>query len=179
MRNASEICSSYLLNFLTEKYNWSLTFGQIIYLGKPDGPTCHTGAETCYYTSVFDSLNKPQVPLTYPQASFNFFYLCLLLIFIFVKVEENNLALTTLYSLESTLARRKEELSAPEQGKPSWTKRLLLDDKLLCSKIRYAEFLCLFVFAIGEKFDTCQGQPNLTRHTLIFIYSKSFESQFG
>jgi len=25
---------------------------QIIYLGQPDGPTCHTGAETCYYTSV-------------------------------------------------------------------------------------------------------------------------------
>nr|CAB3476905.1 unnamed protein product [Digitaria exilis] len=28
----------------------------IIYLGKPDGPTCHTGAETCYYTSVYDAL---------------------------------------------------------------------------------------------------------------------------
>ncbi|XP_057489256.1 uncharacterized protein LOC130775158 [Actinidia eriantha] len=26
---------------------------QVIYLGNPDGPTCHTGAETCYYTSAF------------------------------------------------------------------------------------------------------------------------------
>nr|GEU82545.1 histidine biosynthesis bifunctional protein hisIE, chloroplastic isoform X1 [Tanacetum cinerariifolium] len=34
---------------------------KIIYLGKPDGPTCHTGAETCYYTSIFDSVNKPEV----------------------------------------------------------------------------------------------------------------------
>nr|KJB48810.1 hypothetical protein B456_008G088200 [Gossypium raimondii] len=24
----------------------------IIYLGKPDGPTCHTGLETCYFTSI-------------------------------------------------------------------------------------------------------------------------------
>lgn len=34
---------------------------QIIFLGKPDGPTCHTGEETCYYTSVYDALNNPQV----------------------------------------------------------------------------------------------------------------------
>lgn len=34
---------------------------QIIYLGKPDGPTCHTGAETCYYTSVFDLLEGSKV----------------------------------------------------------------------------------------------------------------------
>lgn len=32
---------------------------QIIYLGQPDGPTCHTGAETCYYTSV------PQVCISF------------------------------------------------------------------------------------------------------------------
>ena len=29
---------------------------QIIYLGTPGGPTCHTGAETCYYTSVTPQL---------------------------------------------------------------------------------------------------------------------------
>uniref|UniRef100_A0A6N2NFP8 phosphoribosyl-AMP cyclohydrolase n=2 Tax=Salix viminalis TaxID=40686 RepID=A0A6N2NFP8_SALVM len=33
----------------------------IIYLGKPDGPTCHTGSETCYYTSVSDLLENEQV----------------------------------------------------------------------------------------------------------------------
>nr|DAD43377.1 TPA_asm: hypothetical protein HUJ06_001607 [Nelumbo nucifera] len=32
----------------------------IIYLGKPDGPTCHTGAETCYYTPVSDFLQHPK-----------------------------------------------------------------------------------------------------------------------
>ncbi|KAL7175044.1 hypothetical protein ACSBR2_028780 [Camellia fascicularis] len=57
----------------------------IIYLGKPDGPTCHTGAETCYYASVFDLLENPQV-------------------------EGSKMALTTLYSLESTISQRKAEL---------------------------------------------------------------------
>ncbi|KAJ0039067.1 hypothetical protein Pint_22551 [Pistacia integerrima] len=33
----------------------------VIYLGKPDGPTCHTGLETCYYTSVSDLLSDKQV----------------------------------------------------------------------------------------------------------------------
>ncbi|KAL8529440.1 hypothetical protein ACS0TY_006753 [Phlomoides rotata] len=51
----------------------------IIYLGKPDGPTCHTGAETCYYTSVDEVINDPQV-------------------------DGNKLALTTLYLLESTIS---------------------------------------------------------------------------
>ena len=83
----------------------------VIYLGKPDGPTCHTGAETCYYTSAFDFLRNSQV-------------------------KESKMALTTLYSLESTISQRKAELSGPQNGKPSWTKRLLIDNKLLCSKIR-------------------------------------------
>uniref|UniRef100_A0A2P2K4X7 phosphoribosyl-AMP cyclohydrolase n=1 Tax=Rhizophora mucronata TaxID=61149 RepID=A0A2P2K4X7_RHIMU len=88
----------------------------ILYLGKPDGPTCHTGSETCYYTSALDLLENKQV-------------------------EENKLAMTTLYSLESTISQRKAEAMVPETGKPSWTRRLLLDKNLLCSKIRY---FCLF-----------------------------------
>lgn len=52
------------------------------------------------------------------------------------QVGENRLALTSLYSLESRVFQRKAELAAVQNGKPSWTNRLLLDDKLLCSKIR-------------------------------------------
>ncbi|VAH60253.1 unnamed protein product [Triticum turgidum subsp. durum] len=69
----------------------------------PDGPTCHTGAETCYYSSVYDALQG---------------------------------STTTLYSLEDTISRRKEEIVTEGSGKPSWTKKLLLDNQLLCSKIR-------------------------------------------
>ncbi|GAB4844360.1 Histidine biosynthesis bifunctional protein hisIE, chloroplastic [Ancistrocladus abbreviatus] len=90
----------------------------VIYLGKPDGPTCHTGAETCYYTSVSNLLDNPEV-------------------------EDNKLAMTTLYSLESTIFQRKDEISTQKDGKPSWTKKLLIDSSLLCSKIREeADELC-------------------------------------
>ena len=53
-----------------------------------------------------------------------------------LQAEGNKLALTSLYALESTISQRKAELVEGENGKPSWTKRLLLSEKLLCSKIR-------------------------------------------
>lgn len=43
---------------------------------------------------------------------------------------------STLYALEELIARRKTEEIAPG-AKPSWTRRLQQDPKLLCSKIRY------------------------------------------
>ncbi|XP_020241011.1 histidine biosynthesis bifunctional protein hisIE, chloroplastic-like [Asparagus officinalis] len=82
----------------------------IVYLGKPDGPTCHTGAETCYYSSVADLLEEPQT-------------------------KKERLASTTLYSLESTIFQRKAEIETTQNGKPSWTKKLLSNEQLLCSKI--------------------------------------------
>ncbi|RXI04530.1 hypothetical protein DVH24_038804 [Malus domestica] len=72
----------------------------IIYLGKPDGPTWHTGSETCYYTPVLDLLEHRQD-------------------------EEHKLALTTLVDN----CQRNEELEVLESGKPSWTRRLLSDEK--------------------------------------------------
>ncbi|KAK2635645.1 hypothetical protein Ddye_030437 [Dipteronia dyeriana] len=59
----------------------------IIYLGKPDGPICHTGSETCYYASIFDHLKDQEVG-------------------------GNRLALTTLYSLESAISQRKGRISS-------------------------------------------------------------------
>lgn len=83
----------------------------VIYLGKPDGPTCHTGSETCYYTSVFDLLEDS-------------------------KKNKERLALTTLHSLEATISERKQEIETEKNGKPSWTRKLMHDNELLCSKIR-------------------------------------------
>ncbi|KAJ0972261.1 hypothetical protein J5N97_020220 [Dioscorea zingiberensis] len=83
----------------------------IIYLGKPDGPTCHTGSETCYYSSVNDLLED-------------------------LQTSKDRLATTTLYSLETTISRRKDEIDTTQNGKPSWTKRLLLNKELLSSKVR-------------------------------------------
>ncbi|MFS7920109.1 putative hydrolase [Helianthus anomalus] len=123
----------------------------IIYLGKPDGPTCHTGAETCYYTSIFDSLNEPQV-------------------------ETSKLALTTLYSLESTLSKRKEELSTPQEGKPSWTKRLLLDDKLLCSKIREeADELCRTLEENEDESRTLSEMADVLYHEMVLLIRRGLK----
>lgn len=108
----------------------------VIYMGKPEGPTCHTGAETCYYTNVDDVLlgRAGGSEASPPEAH------------------------TTFYALEATIAARKREADAaaaasaapPPPGgavtagrKPSWTRRLLDDPALLCSKIREeADELC-------------------------------------
>ncbi|KAK4427133.1 Histidine biosynthesis bifunctional protein hisIE, chloroplastic [Sesamum alatum] len=120
----------------------------IIYLGKPDGPTCHTGAETCYYTSVDDCLKDPQV-------------------------DNNKLVLTTLYSLESTISKRKEELSGSSEGKPSWTKRLFLDEKLLCSKIREeADELCRTLEENEDPSRTASEMADVLYHAMVLLARK-------
>ncbi|XP_044467045.1 histidine biosynthesis bifunctional protein hisIE, chloroplastic isoform X2 [Mangifera indica] len=132
----------------------------IIYLGKPDGPTCHTGAETCYFTSVTDILNDQQA-------------------------EENKLALTTLYSLESTISQRKAELAAPQNGKPSWTKRLLLDQNLLCSKIRLmrysgreeADELCRTLEENEDKSRTASEMGDVLYHALVLLALKDVKTE--
>ncbi|KAK7336185.1 hypothetical protein VNO77_16718 [Canavalia gladiata] len=120
----------------------------IIYLGKPDGPTCHTGSETCYYTSVFDLL-KPQ------------------------EGEGNKLALTSLYALESTISQRKAEVEEAENEKPSWTKRLLLSDKLLCSKIREeANELCQTLENNEDKSRTASEMADVLYHAMVLLAQK-------
>ncbi|KAM7253186.1 hypothetical protein ACFE04_008829 [Oxalis oulophora] len=117
----------------------------IIYLGKPDGPTCHTGAETCYYSSVSDLLQDS-------------------------KNGGDKLALTTLYSLESTISQRKAESATPQNGKPSWTKRLLLDDNLLCSKIREeADELCRSLEENEEKSRTASEMADVLYHAMVLL----------
>ncbi|CAB4282850.1 unnamed protein product [Prunus armeniaca] len=125
----------------------------IIYLGKPDGPTCHTGSETCYYTPVFDLLENQQD-------------------------KEDKLALTTLYSLESTIAQRKGELEVPESGKPSWTRRLLLDEKLLCSKIREeADELCRTLEDHEDKPRAASEMADVLYHAMVLLALKDVKME--
>ncbi|KAK9154394.1 hypothetical protein Sjap_001874 [Stephania japonica] len=120
----------------------------IIYLGKPDGPTCHTGMETCYYTSVNGLL---------PDS----------------KLEQNKLAMTTLYSLESTITQRKAELAETENGKLSWTKKLLLDNKLLCSKIREeADELCRTLEENEDKSRAASEMADVLYHAMVLLAVK-------
>ncbi|GFY85153.1 histidine biosynthesis bifunctional protein [Actinidia rufa] len=125
----------------------------VIYLGKPDGPTCHTGAETCYYTSAFDFLRNSQV-------------------------KESKMALTTLYSLESTISQRKAELSGPQNGKPSWTKRLLIDNKLLCSKIREeADELCRTLEDNEDKQRTASEMADVLYHAMVLLAVRDVKAE--
>ncbi|KAB2064936.1 hypothetical protein ERO13_A09G051200v2 [Gossypium hirsutum] len=119
----------------------------IIYLGKPDGPTCHTGSETCYFTSIGDLLKEQDV-------------------------EKTNLALTTLYSLESTISKRELELTG-KHGKPSWTKRLLLDENLLCSKIREeADELCRTLEEKEDSSCTASEMADVIYHAMVLLRLK-------
>ncbi|WCJ40257.1 histidine biosynthesis bifunctional protein (HISIE) [Euphorbia peplus] len=120
----------------------------IIYLGKPDGPTCHTGSETCYYTSVNDYLENKEA-------------------------DGSKLALTTLYSLESTIFQRKAELTEIQDGKPSWTKRLLQNNKLLCSKIREeADELCRTLEENEDSTRTASEMGDLIYHAMVLLALK-------
>ncbi|KAB2614819.1 histidine biosynthesis bifunctional protein hisIE [Pyrus ussuriensis x Pyrus communis] len=125
----------------------------IIYLGKPDGPTCHTGSETCYYTPMLDLLEHRQD-------------------------EEHKLALTTLYSLESTIAKRKEELEVPESGKPSWTRRILSDEKLLCSKIREeADELCRTLEENEDRLRAASEMADVLYHGMALLARKGVKME--
>ncbi|CAO2162159.1 unnamed protein product, partial [Urochloa humidicola] len=123
----------------------------IIYLGKPDGPTCHTGAETCYYTSVYDAL----------QGS---------------KPSEDRQVTTTLYSLEDTISRRQEETVT--EGKPSWTKKLLLDAQLLCSKIREeAGELIQTMLENEDQSRTASEMADLLYHAMVLLKLKNVKME--
>lgn len=127
----------------------------IIYLGTPDGPTCHTGAETCYYTRVSDLLEPSEA-----------------------ETEGGKLAETTLYSLESTISQRKAELEVPQNGKPSWTKRLLLDSNLLCSKVREeADELCRTLEENEDKYRTASEMADVLYHAMVLLALKDVKME--
>ncbi|KAM3713164.1 hypothetical protein ACB098_01G236600 [Castanea mollissima] len=89
------------------------------------------------------------------------------------SVEGDKLALSTLYSLESTISQRKTELAAEQNGKPSWTKRLLLDNKLLCSKIREeADELCRTLEENEDKSRTASEMADVLYHAMVLLASK-------
>ncbi|KAF2558612.1 hypothetical protein F2Q68_00014296 [Brassica cretica] len=188
----------------------------IIYLGTPGGPTCHTGAETCYYTSVTPPLEVSTGRADHRLAQSNSSWAgyghaqlingpigkrpigtthycpklkwsnwsstigpwtdhltALTSVFDQLNNDEaagNTLALTTLYSLESIISKRKEESSAPQEGKPSWTRRLLTDDALLCSKIREeADELCRTLEDTEDASRTASEMADVLYHSMVLM----------
>lgn len=121
----------------------------IIYLGLPDGPTCHTGAETCYFTPASSVGNENQ------------------------NTSERS-ALTTLYSLEETISKRRDSLLGQSvlgsYAKPSWTHKLLKDHSLLCSKIREeADELCRTLENSEGKERAASEMADVLYHAMVLL----------
>eukprot|EP00884_Botryococcus_braunii_P016993 jgi/Botrbrau1/3978/Bobra.0365s0050.1 len=90
-----------------------------IYLGDPIGPSCHTGAASCWFTEVEVQDGKVREEGSVGSLDFS--------------------PATTLQALERTIADRirSAEEAGPNSGqKPSWTAKLAGNPKLLCSKVR-------------------------------------------
>ncbi|CAA6659542.1 unnamed protein product [Spirodela intermedia] len=119
----------------------------------PDGPTCHTGSETCYFSSASDILRNGEA-------------------------HNHGLALTTLYSLEDTIHRRRDEIGNATDGKPSWTKRLLLDNELLCSKVREeAEELVQTLLGNEDRSRTVSEMGDLMYHAMVLLAVKGVKME--
>ncbi|CAL8470789.1 g10331 [Coccomyxa elongata] len=87
----------------------------IIYMGNPIGPACHTGATSCWFSSV-ELSSSEGVSEVGQHAS------------------RDQAPLSTFLALERTIQQRRAESGAG--GKSSWTAKLLKDPELLCKKIR-------------------------------------------
>jgi len=93
----------------------------VIYLCEPDGPTCHTGARTCWFERADLEAEGPA------------------LVTVGAEDSTTHVPRTTLLALEQTIRERRaaaEAGGAEQGGKPSWTARLLADPSLCCKKIR-------------------------------------------
>ncbi|KAK3236328.1 hypothetical protein CYMTET_53525 [Cymbomonas tetramitiformis] len=116
----------------------------LIYLGEPIGPSCHTGAYTCYYSEVTGAEGLPA------SAEGG-------------GVEAAN---NTLYRLQDTIVSRKQEEATG--GKPSWTSKLLSNPELCCKKVREeAGELCETFEKQEGKERTASEMADLLYHSMV------------
>jgi phosphoribosyl-ATP pyrophosphohydrolase/phosphoribosyl-AMP cyclohydrolase len=113
----------------------------LVYLSRPIGPACHTGAPSCWFSVAereggrgCEENGATPTPTTIAARS----------------GDRSSAPLPTLLALERTIAQRAKEASEAASAstsstskKPSWTAKLLADPELLCSKVREeADELC-------------------------------------
>jgi len=116
----------------------------LIYLCKPVGPACHTGAPTCWFEGA---------PVKGPPGE--------------VEVD-GEMPVATLLMLERTIKERQEELEAG--GKKSWTTKLLKDPELLCSKVREeAGELCQALEEKEGRERTASEMADLLYHSMVLL----------
>lgn len=132
----------------------------IIYLSDPIGPACHTGAKTCWFQEV--SLDAGSGAVASEGA----------------HDHAGHVPRTTLFALEDTIAQRRAALAQPQEGKPSWTARLLSNPELLCKKIREeAGELCQTLEANEGKERAASEMADLMYHSMVLLNLQGVEME--
>lgn len=130
----------------------------IIYLSDPIGPSCHTGARTCWFSeaqlSGSDSGSDGQGHV-HAQGSHD---------------SGDHVPRTTLLSLEHTIQQRRQVMEAKTEIKPSWTSKLLSNPELLCKKVREeAGELCQTLEENEGKERAASEAADLLYHTMVLL----------
>ena len=126
----------------------------IIYLSDPIGPSCHTGARTCWFSEASLSLSDSDDGL---------------------KEEGHHdhhahVPRTTLLALERTIQERREVMESKSEVKPSWTSKLLSNPELLCKKIREeAGELCQTLEENEGKERSASEAADLLYHAMVLL----------
>jgi len=140
----------------------------LIYMGVPDGPSCHTArpaarlrvslsqpgqnAATCYFTRV-DGVAGAAALAGGGQGAEG--------------------ALSTLQELQETVRARALEPPAADGDKPSWTRRLLSDPQLLCSKLREEAGELCETLEKGEGRERCASEAaDLLYHATVLLQAQ-------
>jgi phosphoribosyl-ATP pyrophosphohydrolase/phosphoribosyl-AMP cyclohydrolase len=126
----------------------------IIYLSDPIGPSCHTGARTCWFSEAsLDTKSEGEG----------------------VKEEGHHdhhahVPMTTLLALERTIQERREVMESKSEAKPSWTSKLMSNPDLLCKKIREeAGELCQTLEENEGKERAASEAADLLYHAMVLL----------
>jgi phosphoribosyl-ATP pyrophosphohydrolase/phosphoribosyl-AMP cyclohydrolase len=131
----------------------------LIYLCKPVGPACHTGAPTCW----FESVSSVRVDPGSDSDSADMVHL------------SRETPYGTLQVLENTIQARQDEISANNE-KPSWTAKLLTDEALLLSKVREeAGELCETLERNEGKERTASEMADLLYHAMVLLRTQDVD----
>lgn len=123
----------------------------IIYLSDPIGPSCHTGARTCWFSEA--SLENNEGVREEGQHD-----------------RHANVPQTTLMALERTIQERRVVMESKAEIKPSWTSKLLSNPELLCKKIREeAGELCQTLEENEGKERAASEAADLIYHAMVLL----------
>ena len=145
----------------------------LVYLSVPNGPSCHTGAKTCFFSearpmSVDERGSHDDISEEEEDEDV-------------VELLEGSYPRATLFRLQDTIADRKAALDGASGSgkaggsdtgarKPSWTAKLLQNPELLCSKVREeADELCRALEDTEGKDRVASEMADVLYHSMVLL----------